>query len=101
MIKRQLFFSHGNAFSDNSYLPQEIFAIDTWEDVIYALWNMVASTCLYWLIVERLITIKNKSLTEITSDLQPERFFVINSHKPSCRELKHAWIARFHDPVTM
>ena len=47
MIKRQLFFSHGNAFSDNSYLSEEIFAIDTWEAVIYALWNMVASTCLY------------------------------------------------------
>ena len=28
----------------------------------------------FWLIVERLITIENKSLTEIASDLQPERF---------------------------
>ena len=36
MIKRQL-FSHGNAFSDNSYLSQEIFVIDTWEAVICSL----------------------------------------------------------------
>ena len=28
----------------------------------------------FWLIVEILITIENKSLTEIASDLQPERF---------------------------
>ena len=55
-----------------------------------------------WLIVKRLITIKNKSLTEVASDLQPARdIFVINSYKPSCRELKHTWIARFHDPITI
>ena len=28
----------------------------------------------FWLIVERLITIENKTLTEIGSDLQPKRF---------------------------
>ena len=28
----------------------------------------------FWLSVERLMTIENKSLTEIVSDLQPERF---------------------------
>ena len=55
----------------------------------------------FWLIVERLITIKGKGLAEVALDLRPERFFVIDSYKPSCGELRHAWVARFRGPIAV
>ena len=41
-INRQFFHMVTHVF-DNSSLSQEIFAIDTWRAVIYALWEVVAS----------------------------------------------------------
>ena len=38
---------------------------------------------------------------EPTFRFTAQQIFVINSYKPSCSELKLAWIARFYDPVTI
>ena len=44
--------------------------------------NEIMKSCVssrFWLIVERLITVKNKNITEIGSDLQPKRFLSLIS----------------------
>ena len=51
------------------------------------------------LIIQSLITIKNKKLTEIQVYIYSPRDIFQNSYKPSYIKLKHAWTVRFQDPV--